>query len=247
MTISSINEIPNNTLPIQKPIKEVMNINIPNIKTENIPQRNGGIVVLSGSGGSGKTNSLLNFFKSKDLYKNIFHNVWYICPNSSFLSVEKHPFENHDRVLHEIDATTLYEIYDTLESKKEKNVLKKRPIEYNCMIFDDYADILKDKSMIMALNKLLIKARHLNCTFFFTLQSYYYMPKILRKQITYCIIFKCKNVEEWYTLSKELLNMKSQDALILYKYLYDVPYAHLDIDTVSTTYYKNFIKLEINN
>ena len=63
MTISSINEIPNNTLPIQKPIKEVMNINIPNIKTENIPQRNGGIVVLSGSGGSGKTNLLLNFFK----------------------------------------------------------------------------------------------------------------------------------------------------------------------------------------
>ena len=44
-----------------------------------------------------------------------------------------------------------------------------------------------------------------------------------------------------------LLNMKSQDALILYKYLYDVPYAHLDIDTVSTTYYKIFNKLEINN
>jgi guanylate kinase len=34
-----------------------------------ISNRNGMIYILTGSGGSGKTNLLLNLFKSKDLYK----------------------------------------------------------------------------------------------------------------------------------------------------------------------------------
>ena len=82
--------------------------------------------------------------------------------------------------------------------------------------------------------------------FFFTLQSYYYFPKILRKQITYITIFKPKNIEEWFSLSKELFNLTQDDALKLYDYVYDRPYCHLDVDTVSNIYYKNFnlLKLE---
>ena len=90
---------------------------------------------------------------------------------------------------------------------------------------------------------MIIKARHINCCFFFTLQSYYYFPKILRKQITYITLFKSKNIEEFYSIAKELLNMKQDDALKLYNYVYDAPYTHLDVDTVSNIYYKNFNKL----
>jgi len=78
---------------------------------------------------------------------------------------------------------------------------------------------------------------------FFTLQSYYYSPKILRKQITYITIFKPKNIEEFYSLSKQLFNLNQDDALKLYDYVFDAPYTHLDVDTVSNTYYKNFNKL----
>ena len=73
--------------------------------------------------------------------------------------------------------------------------------------------------------------------------SYYYFPKILRKQITYITLFKSKNIEEFYSIAKELLNMKQDDALKLYNYVYDAPYTHLDVDTVSNIYYKNFNKL----
>lgn len=247
MTISDISEITNIDIPKQQPILEVMDIFVPKILTENISKRNGMIYALVGSGGSGKTNVLLNFFKSDKLYRKRFHNIYYICPQSSFLSVAKHPFEEHDKVYHELTSDLLYEIYDELNLIKETNIKKKRKTEYSMVIIDDMADILKDKNLLQSMNKLLIKARHLCTGFIFTLQSFYYFPKILRKQLTYISIFKPKNIEEWYSIAKELLNLKKDDALQLYDYVFDELYNHLDIDTVTNTYYKNFNKLVITN
>ena len=67
MTIKSFTEIVNENIPKQDPIKEVMDFNVPKIP-EGLSRRSGMIYVLTGSGGSGKTNVLLNFFKSKSLH-----------------------------------------------------------------------------------------------------------------------------------------------------------------------------------
>jgi len=94
MTIKNITELKNKSFPSLNPVKEVMSITIPDIITDNIPKRNGFIWVLSGSGGSGKTSLMLNFFKNSKLYKGVFHNIYYFSPISSYLSVDKHPFTN---------------------------------------------------------------------------------------------------------------------------------------------------------
>ena len=60
-------------------------------------------------------------------------------------------------------------------------------------------------------------------------------------------MFKPKNIEEFYSITKELFNMNQDDSLKLYDYVFDVPYSHLDIDTVTNEYYKNFNKLLIEN
>ena len=112
MPINHIHLIPNENLPKKlTPVKEVMNIKIPDI-IDGVPNRNGFIWVLTGSGGSGKTSLMLNFFKRKELFRNKFHNVYYICPMSSFLSVEKHPFQNHTKVYHELTVDLLDSIYE---------------------------------------------------------------------------------------------------------------------------------------
>ena len=54
---------------------------------------------------------------------------------------------------------------------------------------------------------MIIKARHLRRAFVFTLQSYYYFPKILRQQITYITIFNPKNIAEFDSIAHELLNL----------------------------------------
>ena len=243
MTIKDIIEIKNEQLPKKiSPVKEVMNIKIPDI-IEGIPNRNGFIWVLTGSGGSGKTSLLLNFFKRKELYRGKFHNIFYICPMSSFLSVQKHPFSGFDKVYHELTVELLEGIYSQLCDMKESNEEQ----EYNMIVIDDMASSLKENDIQKVLNKMLIKARHLNCAFIFTLQSYYYFPKMLRKQITNITMFKSKNVEEANTIFHELLNMNKEDALKLYNYVFAEPYAHLDIDTVDNKIYKNFNLLEINS
>ena len=148
MTIKEIIEYENHTFPKIEPVKERMDINIPFIKAENIPRRNGSIYVLTGSGGSGKTSLLLNMIKSKQLYRKKFHNIYYICPSVSFLSVDKHPFKDHDNVYHELNYSILEDIYNELIEMKEK---EKKP-KYSLIIIDDMADSMKDLSILKILS-----------------------------------------------------------------------------------------------
>jgi DNA polymerase III delta prime subunit len=272
MTIKEIVEINNPNESKFKVMKEKQNIFVPDINNLNISRRNGMVYVLAGSGGSGKTNLLLNLFKSKDCYRNKFHNIYYFCPEASFASLENHPFQNHPRTYHELDVPILegiyqelvsYKVDDKLEKKKDKKKKKnkydendndfsseedeEKEIQYSAIIIDDMADILKQKDIQKQLNKMIIKARHLQLSFIFTLQSYLYMPRQIRKQITYTSIFKPKSIAEWNSITQELLHLNKDDALILYNFVYDKPYTHLDLDTVTNTLYKNFNLLELKN
>ena len=105
------------------------------------------VYCLTGSGGSGKTNLLLNLFRNRHCYRNKYNNIFYFCPQSSFLSVTKHPFEKHDKVYHELTVDILHTIYQQLNDLKEgKNKTDsddENEIEYNCIIIDDFADVLK--------------------------------------------------------------------------------------------------------
>jgi hypothetical protein len=278
MTIKEIIEVKNNQMVKMKPIKERQDIYIPDIANENISRRNGMVYCLSGSGGSGKTSLLLNMMKSPKLYRNKFHNIYYICPISSFLSVEHHPFEKHDKVFHELTTSILENIYQELIAKKEafveyeakqkeKKSKKKikhekiegdddiddssdsddepKELEYSCIIIDDMADSLKNTEIEKQLNKMIIKARHIMCSFIIPIQSYYYMPKILRKQLTYITIFKPKNYAEWESIGKELLNLNKDDSLKVFDYVFNENYNHIDIDLVNNKYYKNFNTLKL--
>lgn len=245
MPIVAIKEQENKHIKKSKPIKEVMDINIPDIP-EGISRRNGMIYLLVGSGGSGKTSLLLNQFQKGMAYHKKFHNLFYFCPSSSFSSVQKHPFEKHDKVYHALDMEVLSDL------KKELTNIKKESMEnneqqYNCVIIDDFANDLKDKGIQQQLNSMLIKARHLNTSFIFTLQSYSYMPKIIRRQITSLTCFKTRNSEEWDLIRKEILHMQMKDAKIIFDYCFDKPYQHLDVDAFENKYYKNFNLLEIDN
>lgn len=250
-----ISEIKNkNNIKQLKPIRERQDIYVPNIIDKNISRRNGMCYVLTGSGGSGKSSLLLSMIKSKNYYKGVFNNIYYFCPECSMDSIENHPFKNHDKVYNELTIQNLENIYKDLTEpeivEKKKPIYEddeiseesesEKEIEYSLCIIDDMADMLKEIDIQKYLSKMLIKARHLKLSFVFLIQSYYYFPKLLRKQITYCSIFKPKNIEEWFSISKELLSMNKNDGLILYNYIYDEPYSHLDLDTVDNKFYKNF-------
>ena len=62
---------------------------------------------------------------------------------SSFLSVEKHPFANHEKVYHELTVEVLESIYQQLQAIKEEE----EDPEYACIIIDDMASSLKDNDI----------------------------------------------------------------------------------------------------
>lgn len=234
--------IENKSLPHMRPVHEKMDLIIPEIP-EGVPRYNGGVWVVSGSGGSGKSSMLLSFFRSKKLYRNRFDHIWYICPMSSMLSVIKHPFAEHDKVFHDLTPDLLNQIYTELNEIKEANEDGEQ--EYSCLFIDDMADSLKDKHIQRALNRILIKARHLKVMIIICCQAWKYFPLQLRRQITNVSVFKPKNKDEWESIAKEMLMMKKEYWTQFHDYLYDQPYSHLDIDTKTGALQKNFNLLDI--
>jgi hypothetical protein len=249
MPILEIKEEVNRDIKVTKPIKEKMDKYVKDIP-DGISRRNGMIYLLVGSGGSGKTSLLLNQFRRGGSYHRKFHNLYLFTPSISFMSVKDHPFEKHDKIYHELTRDTLEELLSELKDRKEEWIESDDgddEMEYNCVVIDDFASSLKEKDVQKLLNTMLIKARHLNTCFIFTLQSYMYFPKMLRKQTTYATIFKPKNREEWNTVNQELLQMKEEDAKKIYDYVFGQEYSHLDIDTIENKMYRNFNPLIITN
>jgi len=246
MPIVDIKEEVNNDIKSTKPVKEKMDKYVKDIP-DGISRRNGMIYLLVGSGGSGKTSLLLNQFRKGGSYYRKFHNLYLFTPSISFMSVQNHPFKNHDKVHHELTRDSLEELYQELKDRKEEYDEEEDEMEYNCVIIDDFASSLKEKDVQKLLNTMLIKARHLNTCFIFTLQSYLYFPKMLRKQTTYATIFKPKNKEEWNTVNQELIQMKEDDAKKIYDYAFGQEYSHLDIDTIENKLYRNFNPLVITD
>jgi hypothetical protein len=239
----NISETHNSSIKATKPVKEKMDKYIPDI-VEGISRRNGMIYLLIGSGGTGKTSLLLNQFRRGGAYHRKFHNLYLFTPSISFQSVAHHPFEKHDKVYNELTRDSLEELYAELKDRKEEHD-DEDEMEYNCVIIDDMASTLKEKDVQRLLNTMLIKARHLCTCFIFTLQSYLYMPKMLRKQTTFATIFKPKNKEEWDSINRELIQMKEDDARMLFDYAFEKEYSHLDIDTIENKFYRNFNPLLI--
>lgn len=238
--IAGIDEVPNTAIPRQPPLQESMDMFVPGIP-EGVSRRNGMFWLITGAGGSGKTNLLMGFFRSKALYRGKYHHVWLIVPQGSFNSLKKHPFRGHDRVFHELTPSLLSDIYAQLVEIKEN---QESP-EYSLIIIDDFADVLKRKDIQESLAKLVIKLRHLQCGLCILAQAYNYAPLILRRQLTYLTMFKPQNWKEFELMASEQLSYNREDCLTLYRHCFSEKFSHMDLDKVEGFLYKNFNRLLI--
>jgi hypothetical protein len=243
--IMLITEI-DNDLPRATPTKEIMSVFIDGID-DNLPNRNGSITTMIGAPGTGKSSLLLSMFRNKAFYKKKYNHLYLITPESSFLSVENHPFKKHTKVYHDLDEDILEDIHEECLALKHECMEEGYEIEHSCVIIDDFASDLKDKVLIRALKRMLTKSRHIACSFIFTLQAYNLFPLVLRKMITNVILFKPKNKIELESVRRELIGLKEAQTQFLMDYIFDKPYNHLSIDTASGDMRKNFKLLKIED
>lgn len=246
MTITNIVENTNEQFPRVKPVKEKMNIFIDGVPS-GIANRNGAIYLICGPPGSGKSSFMLSLFRTTKLLRRKFSNIWLFTPMASFLSVRNHPFEKHDKILHELSGEAIRDITSQLEKMKEEADESDEEMEHSCIIIDDFASELKSKEIERALKNLLIRTRHLNCYVIITAQNYNMIPMSLRKMVTFASIFKPRTKAEWESISKELLKYEGEDSQKIFNYVFSEPYAHLDIDAFEDKFYKNSNLLSITD
>lgn len=231
-------------LPRPRPIKERMDIFIPNVNP-NLPNRNGHVCAWVGAGGSGKSSLMNGMMKNSQYFRGKFDNIYYFCPQESFSSIENSPFANHDKVFHEISVEKLEDIAEELKNIKAECIEDERPLEYSLIFIDDFGSELKDE-LQSELKKLIKKTRHLCCSWWFVAQYYYMLPKSeVRRQLTNLVLFKPRTGDEWDDVKKECLAGLSKDkSQELYDYCFDAPYQFLHVDIVNAKYYKNWNRLE---
>jgi len=231
------------TLPKTKPVFENFGVYIDDIH-ESLPRYNGTIYGIIGKGGSGKSSLFLSLFNSTNFLKCKFDEVHYIINEGSYNSVKNNPFKDHDKIHHELSASLLYEIYDDAIERKEESLQNKNPLEYTCIIIDDFGSELKDPNIQHALNTILNVARHAGLYVVLICQTYKMMPSFLRRILTNVSIFRPNN-EEWEMICKEVLLKKRDTCTGIYNYVFDKLYNHMDINLKTGEIRKNFNLLEI--
>ena len=232
-----------NDLPETRPVYENFGVYIDDIN-ENLPRHNGTIWCICGKGGSGKSSLFLSLFKSKKFLKGKFDEIHYIVRKNSFDSVNKNPFQSHNKIHHDLTPKLLHEIHEDAIRRKQMCMESDRPFEHTCIIIDDFGANLKDLEIVYALKDIMNVARHANLYIVFIVQTYRMIPVEIRRIFTHLSLFKC-NPEEWNVIREECLMMNKQKAEQIYNYVFDKLYNHLDINMKEGELRKNFNLLQI--
>ena len=179
-------------------------INLDSITNENnkehnekwpyIPDHPYRILIINGSG-SGKTNALLNLINEQDNIDKI-----YLDAKDSREPKYKYLIKNHENVgiIHLNDSNTFIECSNTMDNVYENiddyNPSRKRKI---LIVFDDMiADIMTNKKFQSIIKELFIRCRKLNISLVFITQSYFFVPKDVRLNLTHYLIMKISNKRE---------------------------------------------------
>ena len=137
------------------------------------------------------------------------------------------------QLFEELDYESLDEVMDTIKAAD--------PDENNCIIFDDMTAALKNGDTLRMLKELVFNRRHLRCSIFFLVQTWFSVPKDLRKLFSNIFVFRV-NKNELKTIFDETIEDKDkvESASLISKMVYDKPFQYLFINTDTQRMFKGF-------
>jgi hypothetical protein len=125
------------------------------------------------------------------------------------------------------------------------NTIKNEKTEYNnCILIDDMTAYLKDKDVLKLFKELIWNRRHLRTSIYFLTQSWYSIPKELRRVFSSLFIFKT-SIEEFQNIADELFEIKKDIIPDLRKFVYDKPYEFLFVNIDTQRYFKGWDEIKI--
>jgi len=186
-----------------------------------------------GRPGSGKTSLLYSFFKSKELFAKVYHNIFLFQPSASRSSMK-------DKLFDKLPDENKYEELSFENLNDVMTRIKDEDKEYNnCIIFDDMGAYLKNKETKQLLKELIYNRRHLRTSIFFLVQTYLSIEKDIRKLFSNIFVFKVSK-KELETIFEEVVEREKDNILPISRIVYDKPYEYLFINTDTGRLFKKF-------
>lgn len=184
-----------------------------------------------GKPGSGKTSLVVSLFQSKNVFYDVFHNIYLFQPSHSRASMEDDIF---DSIENKYDELTYENLEEVMNQIKEED-----PDYCNCIIFDDQTAYLKDKSIKKLLKELIYNRRHLRTSVFFLCQTYMSVEPDIRKLFSNLFIFRVSK-KELEKIFEELVEESKDSVLPISKLVFREKYNFLFINTDSGRLFKNW-------
>jgi adenylate kinase family enzyme len=194
--------------------------------------------LIVGKPGSGKTSILYSFFKSKKLLAKVYDKIYLFQPEQSRASMKDKMFDQlaDDQKFDELSVENLEYIKDNLD--EDENI---------CIIFDDMGAYLKNNDGTQKLLKeMIMNRRHYHISIYFLVQTYYSIPKEIRKLFSNLFIFKCSK-HEMLNITSEIIEQHSDKIDEIIKIVYDKPHQYLFINVDSQRMFKGFDELIFND
>jgi hypothetical protein len=183
--------------------------------------------LLIGRARSGKTSLLHSLFEHTHLLRYCYHKIYLFQPSQSGASIKDNIFEllPKDQIYTELSFDTLYEVKCRIEDDAKDNVT-------SCIIFDDMAAHLKNKQTLKLFKELIYNRRHLRLSLYFLVQSFYAVPKELRRMWSNIFCFKVTK-DEMRNMWGELVERDDDYIRPIMKMVFNEPYKFLFINVDS--------------
>lgn len=194
--------------------------------------------LLIGKPKSGKTSLMYSLIKG--LLKKVFHTIFLFQPSASRFSMKDKVFETlpDDQKFEELDFESLSICI---------NRIKNEPKEFNnCIIIDDLTAYLKNNDVQKIMKELIFNRRHLRTSIYFLCQTWYSVPKDIRRLFNNIFVFRTSK-NELTCIFDEVVEQKKDLVTDISKIVYDQPFQYLFINTESQRLFKNFHELIIND
>lgn len=189
--------------------------------------------IFIGKPQSGKTALIYAFFKQKELLRKCYHTIYLFQPSHSRSSMKDKIFDKlpDNQKFEELNFDNLNEVLQRIKGANED--------EKHCIIFDDMTAYLKNKETLKLLKELIFNRRHLHTSVFFLVQTWYSVPKDLRKLFSNIFCFRVAK-KELEIIMDEVVEQKKYLAIEIAKLVFDEPYQYLFINTDNQRLFKGF-------
>jgi hypothetical protein len=118
--------------------------------------------------------------------------------------------------------------------------------ESKCLLLDDMGAYLKNRETFQLFKEILYNRRHYGISVYMLVQTYYSVPKELRRVFSNFFIFRVP-LDTMKTIFSELLEQKDEYILPIIKSVYDKPHNWLFVNLDTQKMYRNWDRILIKD